>query len=109
MIEYFTQNEIDEIKYFQKKFFGELEEDFFNHIKIKYNTGEKLGQYSKIPIRQRFGLAKTLQENIDKGSFPTAEDIERATAIICNILLTITQNDLDNILIITDINEPSNE
>lgn len=105
MNEFFTKQEIEEIKLFQDEFFKNLEDNFLNHIKFKYNTAEKLDQYSKIPIRQRFSLAQTLQKNLTAGVFPTAEDVERAKAIICNILLTITQDDLNNIEIITDISE----
>lgn len=107
MKEFFTQKEINEMVFFQETFFEGLEQDFVSHIKTKYNTADKLDQYSQIPIRQRFFIAKSLQSNIINGSFPTEEDVESAIAIICNILLSIEKDYLDKVEIITDIIEPS--
>ena len=102
MSEFFTQKEFDEINYFIDAFFENLDDNFLDYIKTKYNTSKNLNPYHKLPIRKRVSLAEKLQENIFNGVYADEENIEIAKVIIYKILLTIMK-DKNKIEIVSDI------
>lgn len=85
--------------------------EYYNILALKEHYCKKnqlnvndviLNRYRQIGLRQRLELIHALNDNIFDKAYEGEEDIRNATAIISHLLLSITDKDLENCLIIND-------
>lgn len=65
-------------------------------------NNELIIKYSQIDLRKRLELINTLYANIINNSYQSAEDIENAKTILSHLLISITDKQLEECLIVTE-------